>query len=210
MGVYMKRDELVMRTIRSYDECAKKYCKFHFNESFENRLKTFIRYLPKETRVLDVGCGCGRDTKYLIDHGVDTIGIDLSKKVIEEARSYVPNATFLKMDMRNLNFESSKFGGILAMASILHTPRSQVPELFADFRRILRDNGILFVNVMVGSGEKIIIKSAAVEEMGPRFFTFYTCDELCDLLIQSNFSVEHHFVDKYLNADWLNIYARKD
>lgn len=206
----MREDEMVMLTIKSYDEHAEEYCRFHFNESFENRLDPFISLLPKETFVLDVGCGCGRDTKYLIEQGINTIGIDLSEKVIDEARSYVPKATFFKMDMRNLNFKDARFGGILAMASILHIPKIQVPGLLTEFRRILRNNGILFINVMVGKGEKKIIKSAAVGEMGPRFFAFYTRDELWGLLRQSNFIIQHLFVDRYLKADWLNIYARKE
>ena len=159
--------------------------------------------------VLDVGCGCGRDTKYLIEHGINTIGIDLSKGMIEQARKYVPNATFLQMDMRQLEFEALSFTGILAMASVFHIPKEQMPDLFVEFRRVLKNDGLLYICVMIGSGGKIVEKSIAVEGMGPRFFAFYNMKELRDLLSQAGFKIEYAFVDKYFDVDWLNIYARK-
>lgn len=205
----MKEEDLIELTINSYDECAEEYSRFHFKESFENRLETFIKFLSDRTLVLDVGCGCGRDTKYLLERGINTIGIDLSKAMIEQARKYVPNATFLQMDMRKLEFEKASFSGALAMASVFHISKKQMPDLLTEFRRVLKDNGLLYICVMVGSGEKIVEKSAAVGEMGPRFFAFYSMNELRDLLSQANFKIEYAFVDKYLDVDWLNIYAKK-
>lgn len=205
----MKEEDLIELTINSYDECAEEYSRFHFKESFEDRLETFMKFLSDKNLVLDVGCGCGRDTKYLIEHDINTIGIDLSNGMIEEARKYVPNATFLQMDMRKLEFEDSLFSGVLAMASVFHVPKSQMLGLLTEFRRVLKNNGLLYICVMVGSGEKMVEKSAAVNEMGPRFFAFYNTEELRDLLDRAGFKTVHAFVDKYLNVDWLNIYAKK-
>ncbi len=205
----MKGDEFIKLTINSYDECAEEYSIFHFKESFEERLDNFIKLLSDKTLVLDVGCGCGRDTKYLNEHGIKTIGIDLSKETIKQARKLVPNTTFIQMDMRKLNFEDAKFSGIFAMASIFHIPKSQIPGLLAEFRRVLKNKGLLYICVMKGQGEKIVEKSAAVDIMGPRFFAFYNTKELIDLLDLAGFKTVYTFIDKYLEVDWLNIYVQK-
>lgn len=205
----MKNEDLIETTIISYDEVAEEYSRFHSKESFENRLDTFINILSDNGLVLDVGCGCGRDTKYLLDRGIDTIGIDLSLGMIDQAKKYVPNAKFLQMDMRKLEFEESSFDGILAMASVLHIPKAQMPELLAEFRRVLRDNGLLYITVMIGTGEKFVEKSAAVPGMGPRFFAFYNEKELRNILIQTGYEIEAMHIDKYLGVDWLNVYSKK-
>jgi SAM-dependent methyltransferase len=205
----MKNTDLVELTINSYDEYAEEYSRFHFKESFENRLETFIKFLLDKKLVLDVGCGCGRDTRYLIERGINTIGIDLSKGIIEQARRFVPKATFIQMDMRKLEFEELSLSGILAMASVFHIPKRQMPDLLTDFRRILKNDGLLYICVMAGSGEKMVEKSVAVGGMGPRFFAFYDMKELGNLLDQAGFKIVNSFVDEYLDVDWLNIYAKK-
>jgi ubiquinone/menaquinone biosynthesis C-methylase UbiE len=205
----MNEKDLVEITINSYDEVAEEYSRFHSTESFKNRLDTFINLLSEKGLVLDAGCGCGRDTKYLLDRGIETIGIDLSQGMVDQARKYVPNAEFLQMDMRKLEFEVSTFDGILAMASVLHIPKNQMPYLLTEFRRILKANGLLYIAVMIGSGEKYVEKSAAVPEMGPRFFAFYNEKELRDILNQAGFEIKALEIDRYLGVDWINVYSRK-
>ncbi len=200
---------MVDLTIKSYDEHAEEYTRFHFDRLNVKRLESFIELLSGKDLALDAGCGCGRDTKYLMEHGIKTIGIDLSKRTIEVARRYVSNASFLVMDMRKLNFEDETFCGILAMASIFHIPKKQLPNLFTEFNRVLKDRGLLYFCVMKGKGEKIVEKSAAVENMGPRFYAFYETEELNDLLQKAGFKLVHSFIDQDLGVDWLNIYARK-
>lgn len=205
----MKDIDVVELTINSYNEHAEEYSRFHFRESFKDRLETFIKFLSDKKLVLDAGCGCGRDTKYLIENGINTIGIDLSYGIIEQAMIHVPKAKFIQMDMRKLEFEESSFSGIFAMASVFHIPKEQMSNLLIEFRRILKNNGLLYICVMKGSGEKMIEKSAAVDKMGPRFFAFYDMEELSNLLDQAGFKTIYTFIDKYLKVDWLNIYARK-
>lgn len=205
----MEEDDLVELTVKAYDECAEEYSRFHFRKSFKNRLETFIELLPDKALVLDVGCGCGRDVKYLIERGIEAVGIDLSEGIIEQARKYVPNATFHHMDMRKLEFEGSKFSGMLSVASVLHIPKKELPDMLAGFRRVLKEGGLLYLSLIAGSREKIVEKSVAVDGMGPRFFAFYEMEELIDSLNKGRFKIEHSFVDWDLGVDWLNVYARK-
>lgn len=206
----INENDLVDLTIKSYDEHAEEYSRFHFHRLNLKRLENFIDLLTDKGQVLDVGCGCGRDTKYLMDHGVKTIGIDLSKRTIEEARRYVPDASFLVMDMRKLPYEDESFSGILAMASIFHVPKKELPDLFAEFNRVLKDQGLLYFCVMEGKGEKIVKKSVAVKDMGPRFYAFYEREELKELLQKAGFKLRHTFIDEDFGVDWLNFYARKE
>lgn len=129
--------------------------------------------------------------------------------MVDQAKKYVPNAKFQQMDMRDLDFEESTFDGVLAMASVLHIPKAQMPDLMTEFRRILKGNGLLYLSVMIGSGEKYVEHSAAVPGMGPRFFAFYNEKELRNILIQTGFKIEAAFTDKYLGVDWLNVYSKK-
>lgn len=87
--------------------------------------------------------------------------------------------------------------------------KKQMLDLLAELRRVLKNKGLLYVCVRAGTGEKIIEKSVAVNEMGPRFFAFYNINELKDLLTRARFKIEYTFADKELDADWLNIYTKK-
>ncbi|UCD92050.1 MAG: class I SAM-dependent methyltransferase [Methanobacteriota archaeon] len=205
----MEEDDLVEMTVRSYDECAEEYSRYHFGKSFRNRLGIFLEHLPDGELVLDVGCGSGRDVKYLIEHGINAIGIDLSKRIVAQAKKYVPEATFHHMDMRKLTFEESTFSGILAMASVLHLPKRELPDLLAEFSRVLKEGGLLYLSLIAGSREKIVRRSVAVEGMGPRFFAFYEMEELKNSLGRARFDIVHSFVDEDLGVDWLNVYAKK-
>lgn len=108
----MTKDNLVSQTIQTYNACAKSYFHNHYNISeMQDVIDFFIQNL-KGTKVLDVGCGPGRDAKYFSDHNLKVIGIDLSDNFLDIAFKNVPNAKFIKMDMRKLIFPDKTFNGI--------------------------------------------------------------------------------------------------
>ncbi|MEK6844544.1 MAG: peptidoglycan bridge formation glycyltransferase FemA/FemB family protein [Nanoarchaeota archaeon] len=59
--------------------------------------------------VLDLGCGCGRTTKYISDQGFDVIGVDIVEDMIKKAREMFPNIKFETGDACSLNHEDDKF-----------------------------------------------------------------------------------------------------
>ncbi|SFE64072.1 Methyltransferase domain-containing protein [Actinopolyspora alba] len=100
--------------------------------------------------VLDVGCGPGRVTAYLADHGLDVSGMDLSPGMIAAARRTHPGLRFTEGSMRALGHGDGELGGIVAWYSIIHVPDEHLPEVFAEFHRVLAPGGYVQLAFQVG------------------------------------------------------------
>jgi len=110
----------------------------------EHLLTYFIENL-KGKKILDVGCGHGRDARYLSERGFEVVGIDLSRNLLKIARRMAPKAKFLLMDMRDLKFGDEEFDGIWSCASFLHIPKREALETLREFRRVLKPGGLLYL-----------------------------------------------------------------
>jgi len=109
--------DVVQQTIKTYDKIASKYCRktrqSKFLEWEENYIKKLLSYIPETIPlILDVGCGDGRHCVLIEKNDGKAIGIDLSKKMLEEAKAYYPNGDFQEMDMGRLLFDDDFFDGI--------------------------------------------------------------------------------------------------
>ena len=100
--------------------------------------------------VADVGCGPGYVTRHLHDLGVDAFGIDLSPEMIAIARRDYPDLRFEVGTMTDLDLAEDSVEGVLAFWSVIHVPDHSVPEVFGQFRRVLRPGGPLLVGFHVG------------------------------------------------------------
>ena len=100
--------------------------------------------------VADIGCGPGYVTHHLHDLGVDAFGIDLSAEMIAIARRDYPDLRFEVGTMTDLDLADDSVTGLLAFWSVIHVPDHAVPEVFAQFRRVMRPGGPLLVGFHVG------------------------------------------------------------
>lgn len=66
---------------------------------------------PSGNPVVDLGCGTGRFARLLVDQGFDVSGMDFSPRAVEEARTYVPEAVFAVMDLRDFRVNDEIEGG---------------------------------------------------------------------------------------------------
>ena len=103
-------------------------------------------------KLLDAGCGHGRDTEYFYEKGLTSTGIDISEELIKIARNrFEPD--FQVMDFRNLQFKDEKFDSVWASASIFFVPPEEMKTAINEFYRVLKPEGDLFVSMKIGSGE---------------------------------------------------------
>ena len=178
----MSSRDKINQTLVVYNKIAKKYSDRWINDTTMNeQLLKFINHLGNKKKVLDVGCGTGRDVKFLKDQGIEAMGIDISPEMIEISKKIVKNGHFIVKDMLEMNFEPETFNGIWACASVMHLPKVFLDKILSDFNRILCKDGILYLSVQRGEGGKYV-------EDG-RYFEYYQIDEITEHLKLNGFNI---------------------
>jgi SAM-dependent methyltransferase len=100
--------------------------------------------------VADVGCGPGRVTAHLHGLGLSVFGVDLSPQMVAVARQAHPGLRFDVGSMLALRLPDGALGGIVAWYSTIHVPQERLPEVFAEFHRVLAPGGHLLLAFQVG------------------------------------------------------------
>jgi len=109
--------------------------------------------------VADVGCGRGRITAHLRSLGCDVFGVDLSPGMIAVARGRYPELRFGEGSMAALDLADGSLGGLVAWYSVIHTPPDLLPDVFAEFRRVLTSGGQVVLAFQVGD-ERVHLEQA--------------------------------------------------
>ena len=103
--------------------------------------------------VLDVGCGPGRVAAFLAAHGLDVIGVDVSRAMLDVARDAHPGIAFHEGRLTALPVADEALSGAVCWYSIIHTPPEHLDDVFAELKRVLAHEGNLLVAFQAGDGE---------------------------------------------------------
>ena len=145
-----------IHTLDYYNQNAEQFISDTVSANMQDAYHLFLDAIkdanPKrdnqELRILDLGCGSGRDLKYFKSLGFDASGIDGSSEMVRIAREYS------SAEVREVLFEdfheSNAYDGIWACASLLHLQKEQLPEVFVSIKEALRENGILYCSFKYG------------------------------------------------------------
>jgi ubiquinone/menaquinone biosynthesis C-methylase UbiE len=152
---------------------------------WRSALEKFQELLPSG-RILDIGCGTGRDALLISTAGYAYTGIDLCRQMLEQARRNAPEAAFANMSMYVLGFRPNSFDGLWASASLLHSPKRRVRAALREIRRVVKPGGVCFFSLKEGEGEGMIPHPSCE---GERFFAFYREEEFISLLGSEGFEV---------------------
>ncbi|MEK6760862.1 MAG: methyltransferase domain-containing protein [Nanoarchaeota archaeon] len=181
---------LVEDTIKAYDFSAEDYISKHGDiETIKNWADAFVGKL-NGMKILDVGCGPGRDLEYFSSLGLEVTGIDLVPEFLGAAKKKVPDAKLYHMDMREMDFNDNYFDGIWSCASFLHLPKSEHEGAMKEHARVLSPNGLMYMSVMGGGkGDDPLPASPKYGGLSKYFYSFGK-DEFRELLTSSGFSIE--------------------
>jgi SAM-dependent methyltransferase len=120
-------------------------------ESIVNSLsKSFEDAFEPKSKLLDIGCGSGRDLAHLASLGHDCFGIDATPEFVALSQSIHPELFGRVLHAALPDFESpfgGKFDGILCSAVLMHIPESQLLSAASSIRRCLKKNGRLLYSV---------------------------------------------------------------
>lgn len=110
-------------------------------EANERLIAAFARLsgLPRGARVADLGCGSGAFTELLRQAGFNSVGLDISPKLIAIGRNKYPGLELLEGDAENLPFESESLDGVLLSGLVHHFPDPH--RVAAEVHRVLKPGG---------------------------------------------------------------------
>ena len=209
----------VTRSIReSYDQLADEYARRIFNELYykpldRRLLDRFAVAVSAHGEVCDMGCGPGQVARYLRDAGATVFGLDLSPKMLEQARQLSPDIQFREGNMLALGLQNGTLAGIAAFYAIVNIPKESLPLIFREMARVLQPRGLLLLAFHVG--EKVLHE----EELWGRsismdFFLFgpseiRQCLEAAGFVIEEIIEREPYAPDVEYQSRRAYIFARK-
>lgn len=189
-------------TTQTYDQFAAQIAERFWETDLTHIWEQFCALLPAGSRVLDVGCGGGRDAAQFRARGFSVVGMDLSFGMLLEANRRAPGS-YIAADMTALPLRGSSFDAAWINASLLHLPRAASPGVLTEIHALLKPGGVLYLSLKEGEGE------IWEQREGQRFFTFYQAEEVIQLLEQAGFSLLKTWMDPAKSFNWLNSLASK-
>lgn len=175
---------LTSETIHTYDAIAPAFAGRWFDLRLTDDMARFAGRLAPGSRVLDAGCGPGRDTLWLTEQGFQAVGIDLSMGMLQEGLARGVPAPLIQADMAHLPFRKGSFKGLWVCASLLHIPKAQAGDVLKELSRVVYP-GHIYLGVKCGDGEEW-----AEDEGGRRrFVAYYQPAEIQLLMERCGFEV---------------------
>ncbi|WP_214229260.1 class I SAM-dependent methyltransferase [Pedobacter sp. B4-66] len=182
----------ILKPAEAFDKSAKIYQdKFMDVSMFAETFNLFCDNIATDdVSILDIACGPGNITKYLLDRRPDyqILGIDLSLNMLDLAQNNNPNATFQQMDCRDIDTIEQKFDGITCGFCLPYLTRKEAIDLIANASRLLKPGGVLYLSTMEGNDDcksKYQISSTGDQV----WINYHQEDYLSKAFFENNFEV---------------------
>ncbi len=190
-------------TFETWNKVASLYQdKFMDSDLYNDTYDFFYNLITKdEAKLLEIGCGPGNITKYLLAKRPDLniFGIDIAPNMIELAKKNNPTASFAIMDSRQISNLEAKYDGIVCGFCLPYLSQSDSKILITDCNNLLNENGQLYLSFVEGDPNK---SDFQVGSSGDRtYFYFYNLYELTEQLKKNNFEQINVFKVNYKKAE---------
>ena len=195
-------------TIAEYQLTAAGYRDGTWDHDVSQNRQNLVNAMPRNPgKILDVGCGPGRDLVAFKQDGHTVIGLDATPAFVEMAQQ-ISGCEVWQQSFFNLNLPPDTFDGIFANASLLHVPRSEMVRVLTDLQRSLVPNGAIVISICRGDREGYTPRPT-----GYRYVSAWEYETLAPCVEQAGFEILHHYYRPpgvpCAAQSWLVIVARK-
>lgn len=138
-------ERITALTLADYDQTAERFREGTRDHDVSQNIEALLRHLEGQApqRILDFGCGPGRDLKTFTRLGHSPVGVDGSAEFVAMARAdsgcEVWHQNFLALDLPPAHFD-----GVFANATLFHVPLSELPRVLKALHATLKPRGVLF------------------------------------------------------------------
>lgn len=172
-----------MNIDRMNSEFYNEYSEFFDKIPFEDSLIPLIlKYLPSPGNILEIGAGAGALAAWMIKQGYEVICLEPAEKPAEKARLKGLSVITKRFQDYSTNLT---FDGIIAISSLIHIPRSEMPLQIEKLSQLIKRGGTVIVSFIEGDSEGYEDPTGKGKM---RFFSKFTQDEL-DSLLTPYFSI---------------------
>lgn len=188
--------------IEYYNQNADEFYNGSVNADMSYWRDRFLKYIPDGGRILDAGCGSGRDSKAFIKQGYSVVAFDASREMCKRASELIGQEVW-QMRFDEMSFED-EFDGVWACASLLHVSENEIEDVLEKIKASLQKDGILYASFKYGEG---------TTERKSRFFFNHTEYSLTDILQKYGFEVLECDISRDCRPGreeekWINIIGR--
>lgn len=188
-----------------YNTNATQFTESTVNVDFKATQNRFLTKLTKASRILDFGCGSGRDTKYFLEQGYQVDAVDGSIELCKLATAYtgieVQNKLFCELN------EKEYYDAIWACSSILHLPVDELKDVMLKMAAAVKKGGIIYTSFKYGT---------FAGERNGRYFTDMTEETFAEFLQEiEELTIEEQWITSDVRPErgeekWLNLILRKN
>ena len=179
-----------MNTLDYYNKNSEEYFNSTLNVDMTNTYKPFLKLVPKGGKILDLGCGSGRDSMNFMKLGYEVTAVDGAKELAKKASALLGKeviaSTFEELELKE------KFHGIWACASLLHIKREDLKTVLNNLYNNLEDNGVFYMSFKYGEKEYVDDKN--------RYFNCFTDKSIISFI---NENTKYNILGLYITEDKL-------
>jgi len=202
-----------MKLKDTYNKIAKDWHKDHQkDEWWVTGTDEFVSLLKENNLVLDVGCGAGTKSKYLVNKKLRVTGIDFSEEMIKIAKKEVPSANFFVLDLDDIDNLHENFDGIFMQAVLLHIPKKEIVSKLKKIIYKLKDSGYLYIAVKEkrknGPEEEVKMENDYGYNY-ERFFSYFSKDEIAGYLKEIGLKLVYENITLLGSTNWIQVIGRK-
>ena len=145
-----------MKTIDFYNENSVTLVKRYDNADMSSLHQLLLKYIPKNSSILDIGFGSGRDVNFLHNQGYDVWGIDPSVKFLENIKQVFPNLIehFYRASIpfdKNMMGINREFDAIISIAMWMHLEYAQYADAVASIVSVANNNSNIVISFSIGN-----------------------------------------------------------
>ena len=141
-------------------------------------------HVPAPARILDLGCGPGRDLEDFRSRGHEAIGLDGCEAFARMARAHSGCEVWVQ-DFLEMRLPAGHFDGVFANAALFHVPGQELPRVLEEVRRTLRVGGVLFASNPRGSNQE--------GWQGARYGAYHDLETWRDFALGAGFREIRHY-----------------
>ncbi len=160
---------------------------------------------PDNARILEIGCGYGREAREILSRTPFYTGLDASKQLLKRAHERVPKAELVEADAEEYDYPDSEYDIVFSFAALRHLDQSGVQTVLKKVYESLRPGGIFYISLNFGESYKHLERK---DRFGFRDIYLYN-PNIIQKLAGPRYKVKHEHRETFNDMPWFEVALQK-